>query len=50
MTQILVKEDVVFIKDGSVAQFESVKEYLDSFKIHLETVKLKRLRKDLENF
>lgn len=50
MTQILVKEDVVFIKDGSVAQFDSVKEYLDSFKIHLEIVRLKRLRKDLENF
>jgi len=50
LTQILVKEDVVFIKDGAVAQFDSVKEYLDSFKIHLETVKLKRLKKDLENF
>ena len=50
LTQILVKEDIVFIKDGSVAQFDSVKEYLDSFKIHLETVRLKRLRKDLENF
>ena len=45
-TQIVVRENVVFIKDGSVAQFNSVKEYLDSFKVHLENVRLKRLMKD----
>ena len=45
-TQIVVKEDVVFIKDGSVAQFDSVKEYLDAFRVHLENVRLKRLIKD----
>jgi DNA gyrase/topoisomerase IV subunit A len=39
----------VLIKDGGVAQFNSVKEYLDAFKIHLETVKLRRLAKDFEN-
>lgn len=50
MTQIVVKEDVVFVRDGAVAEFESVKEYLDSFKIHLENVKLKRLLRDEENF
>jgi len=49
LTQIIVKEDVVLIKDGGVAQFNSVKEYLDAFKIHLETVKLRRLAKDFEN-
>jgi hypothetical protein len=49
MTQIVVKEDVVFVKDGAVAEFNSVKEYLDAFKIHLETVKLRRLAKDFEN-
>ena len=49
LTQIIVKEDVVLIKDGGVAQFNSVKEYLDAFKIHLETVKLRRLAKDVEN-
>lgn len=49
LTQIIVKEDVVLIKDGGVAQFGSVKEYLDAFKIHLETVKLRRLKKDFEN-
>jgi DNA gyrase/topoisomerase IV subunit A len=50
MTQIVVKEDVVFVRDGAVAEFESVKEYLDAFKIHLENVKLKRMLKDEENF
>lgn len=49
LTQIIVKEDVVLIKDGGVAQFGSVKEYLDAFKIHLETVKLRRILKDFEN-
>lgn len=50
MTQIVVKEDVVFVRDGAVAEFGSVKEYLDAFKIHLENVKLKRMLKDEENF
>jgi DNA gyrase/topoisomerase IV subunit A len=48
-TQIVVKEDIVFIKDGNVAQFDSIKEYLDAFRVHLETVKLKRLIRDEEN-
>jgi hypothetical protein len=50
MTQIVVKEDVVFVRDGAVAEFGSVKEYLDSFKIHLENVKLKRMLRDEENY
>jgi DNA gyrase/topoisomerase IV subunit A len=45
-TQIVIKEDIVFIKDGGVMEFESIKEYLDSFKVHLEEVRLKRLKKD----
>jgi DNA gyrase/topoisomerase IV subunit A len=49
LTQIIVREDVVLIKDGGVAQFNSVKEYLDAFKIHLETVKLRRIKKDFDN-
>ena len=50
LTQIVVKEDVVFVRNGSVAEFGSVKEYLDSFKVHLEEVRLKRLLRDEENF
>ena len=49
MTQIVVKEDVVFVKDGAVAEYDSVKEYLDAFKVHLEEIRLNRLLKDEEN-
>lgn len=50
LCKIIVKEDVIFIKDGGVMEFNSVKEYLDHFKGHLEFVKLKRLTRDLDNF
>ena len=46
LCKIIVKEDVIFVKDGGVLEFSSVKEYLDHFKGHLEYVKLKRLKKD----
>jgi hypothetical protein len=49
LTKIIVREDVIFVKDGNVMEFNSVKEYLDSFKIHLELVKLRRLLKDNYN-
>jgi len=48
--KIIVKENVIFIKDGAVMEFESVKEYLDGFKVHLEFVRLKRLERDLANY
>jgi hypothetical protein len=44
--KIIVKEDVIFVKDGGVLEFSSVKEYLDNFKGHLELVRLKRMLKD----
>lgn len=50
LCKIIVKEDVIFIKDGGVLEFSSVKEYLDHFKGHLEFVKLRRLLKDLNNY
>ncbi len=50
LCKIIVKEDVIFIKDGGVMEFTSVKEYLDHFKGHLEFVKLKRLLRDLDNY
>lgn len=49
LTKIIVREDIIFVKDGNVMEFSSVKEYLDSFKTHLELVKLKRLIKDNDN-
>ena len=50
LCKIIVKEDVIFIKDGGVLEFSSVKEYLDHFKGHLEYVRLKRLIRDLSNY
>jgi hypothetical protein len=49
ITKIIVREDIIFVKDGNVMEFPSVKEYLDSFKTHLELVKLKRLIRDNDN-
>jgi len=48
--KMIVKENVIFIKDGGVIEFSSVKEYLDNFKAHYEYVKLKRLLKDQLDF
>jgi hypothetical protein len=48
--KIIVKEDVILIKDGNVMEFGSVKEYLDHFKEHLELVKLKRLLRDESDY
>ncbi len=50
LCKIIVKEDVIFIKDGGVIEFSSVKEYLDHFKGHLEYVRLKRLIRDSYNY
>jgi len=50
MGRVIVRENVVFVRDGSVMEFDSVKDYLDSFKVHLEFVRLKRLERDLVNF
>ena len=46
LSKIIVKEDVIFVKDGNVMEFSSVKEYLDHFRGHLEYIKLKRLIRD----
>jgi gas vesicle protein len=49
LTKMIVKEDIIYIKDGNVMEFTSVKEYLDHFKGHLELVRLKRLIRNVEN-
>ena len=49
LTKIIVKEDVIFVRDGNVMEFGSVKEYLDHFKQHLELVKLRRIIRDNED-
>lgn len=49
ITKIIIKEDIVLVKDGGVIEYASVKDYLDHFKIHLEEVRLKRLKKDAQD-
>lgn len=49
ITKIIIKEDIVLVKDGGVIEYPSVKDYLDHFRVHLEEVRLKRLKKDDEN-
>ena len=49
ITKIIIKEDIVLVKDGGVVEYGSVKDYLDHFKIHLEEVRLKRLKKDAQD-
>lgn len=48
--KIIVKENIVVIRDGNVTEFDSIKEYLDNFRVHLEEVRLKRIERDLEYF
>lgn len=50
LARVIVRENVVLIKDGNVVEYDSVKEYLDHFRPHLQRVKLTRLEKDLSNF
>ncbi len=50
LTKIIVKEDVIFVKDGNVMEFPSVKDYLDHFKVHLELVRLRRIIRDEQDF
>ena len=50
LARVIVRENVVLIKDGNVVEYDSVKEYLDHFRPHLQRVRLTRLEKDLSNF
>jgi len=49
LTQIVVNENIVLIKDGGVKEYDSIKEYLDEFKEHYNRVLLKRILKDLDD-
>jgi DNA gyrase/topoisomerase IV subunit A len=46
-TKQVVSENIVFVKDGKILQYETIEEYLDDFKVHKESVLLKRIIKDL---
>jgi len=49
LTQIVVNENIVLIKDGGVKEYESIKEYLDDYRAHYHLVLLKRMQKDFNN-
>jgi DNA gyrase/topoisomerase IV subunit A len=46
-TKQIVSENIIFVKDGKVLQYDIIEEYLDDFRVHKESVLLKRLLKDL---
>ncbi len=49
LTKVIVKEDIVLVKDGGVIEFGSIKEYLTHFRVHLENIRLNRfIRDDLD--
>lgn len=47
-TKQIVTENIVFVKDGSVLEYDEIEEYIDDFLVHRENNILKRFQKDLE--
>lgn len=47
-TKQIVTENIVFVRDGSVLEYDELEEYLNDFSVHREETILKRLQKDLE--
>ncbi len=46
-TKQIVTENIVFVKDGNVLEYDCIEDYLDDFIPHKNLVLLKRLEKDL---
>jgi len=51
-TRIVVKESIVFIKDKTVVEYDTIEDYLDDFKDYLEILKLEVLmyRRDKSSY
>lgn len=47
LTKLAVVEGLVFVKDGSVIEYENITDYLDEFKVHRERVVYNRMMYDL---
>jgi DNA gyrase/topoisomerase IV subunit A len=47
--QHVVREGIVFVKDGKVIEYGSIHDYLNDFRVQKETVILKRLVRDNDN-
>lgn len=48
LTKLAVIEGLVFVKDGSVIEYQSIPDYLDEFKVHRERVIYNRMVYDLQ--
>jgi DNA topoisomerase-2 len=46
-TKQIVTENIVFVRDGSVLEYDSIEEYLEDFIVHREKTILKRFERDL---
>jgi len=46
-TKQIVTENLIFVKDGSVLEYDSIENYLEDFIVHRERTFLKRFEKDL---
>lgn len=47
LTKLIVVEGIVFVKDGSLVEYDEISDYLDEFKIHRERVIYKKMMYDL---
>lgn len=46
-TKQIVTENIVFVKDGNVLEYDNIEDYLEDFLVHRERVFLKRFERDL---
>ena len=46
-TKQIVTENIVFVRDGSVLEYECIEDYLEDFIVHRELTILKRFERDL---
>lgn len=46
-TKQIVTENIVFVRDGSVLEYDSIEDYLEDFIVHRERTILKRFERDL---
>jgi DNA gyrase/topoisomerase IV subunit A len=46
-TKQIVTENIVFVKDGNVLEYDNLEDYLEDFIVHRERVILKRFERDL---
>jgi len=46
-TKQIVTENIVFVKDGNVLEYDSIEDYLEDFIVHKEQTVLKRFERDL---